>query len=142
MVDGMSDATIALDTPEQIGMWVLLSRRHQIQLHLKGMKVPGLVKWVKANLETHGLSIRTVRDCIVPVEYAIAQAGGEIDYNLVNVHVLVRRLGMLFDQGIYSNLDEVEAIPRLVEAYVDGELEIVVTLDEPRPATNEIMVPA
>lgn len=134
--------SIVLDTPEQIGMWVLLSRRHQIQLQIKGIKTPGIVKWVKDNIDTHGLNVRTAKDCVIPIEYAIAQAGGNVDYRLVNVHVLVNRGGMLFDLGIYSDMSEVEAVPQFVRDYKDGNLEIVLTRSAPRPPTKDIYVPA
>jgi hypothetical protein len=131
----------SLDTPEQKNMWVLLSRRHQIQLQLKGLKTPGLVKWCKANIPG-AEKARTAKDCIVPVEYAISQAGGEVDYGLVNVQVLVKRMGLLFDAGIFSDIFVVEMVPAFIRDYQEGRLEIVLTLDEPRKATNEIMVPA
>lgn len=41
--------TIILDTPEQINMWVLLSRRAQLWLQGKGLKTPGLFKWLSEN---------------------------------------------------------------------------------------------
>lgn len=133
--------TISLDTPQQINMWVLLSRRHQIQLQLKGMRTPGLVKWCKANIEGCE-NARTAKACVVPVEYAISQAGGDVDYRLVNVQVLVRRMGMFFDRGIFSDITEVEADTNLVAEYTKGNLEIVLTLEPPRASNNEIFVPA
>jgi len=133
--------TIVLDKPEQINLWVLLSRRHQIQLHLKGLQVKGLVKWLKANFPEAG--IRTARDGIVPVEYAISQAGGEIDYNLVNVHIMLNRGGLFFDKGVFSDPDVALAEhPEFGKWYSEGSLEVVLVTDEPRNATDEIFVPA
>ena len=131
----------ALDTPAQISMWVLLSRRHQVQLHLKGLKVPGIVKACREQIPG-AENARTAKDLIVPIEYAISEAGGEIDFRLVNVHVMLNRGGMYFDKGVFSDMSEVEANPAFVEWYGEGMLEIVLTLDEPRGETNEIFVPA
>jgi hypothetical protein len=137
----MSDS-ITLDTPEQINMWVLLSRRHQVQLHLKGLKVKNLVKWGKLNFPD--ANIRTAKDMIVPIEYAISQAGGNVDYRLVNVHVLSRTKNptVFQDMGIYENMAAVEALPGLVNLYSKGALEIVLTLDAPRDANGELFIPA
>jgi hypothetical protein len=134
--------TIALTTPDEIGMWVLLSRRHQVQLHLKGIKVPGIVKWCKDNLGTGegGKAIRTAKDAIVPIEYAISEAGGKVDYRLVNVQVMVKAMGLFHDQGIFSDMSEVEDNPDMVKAYQDGRLEIVLTTKDTRPANREVYV--
>src|SRR5689334_4564089 len=83
----LNGGTIVLDTPAQISMWILLSRRHQLQLQLKGYRTAGLVKWCKANIPG-AANARTAKDCVVPVEYAISQAGGEVDYKLVNINCL------------------------------------------------------
>lgn len=133
--------SIMLDTPEQISMWVLLSRRSQLKLQLKGLKTLGLIKWCKANIEGCEKA-RTAKDCIVPVEYAIATAGGPQDFSIVNVHVMLERGGVFFDRGIFPDMDAVEANPKFVDAYNSGRLEIVYTLDEPREANNEMFVPA
>jgi hypothetical protein len=137
----MTDGFV-LDTPEQINMWVLLSRRSQLKLQMKGIKTPGLVKWCKANIPG-AEKARTAKDCVVPVEYAISEAGGPPDYSLVNVHVMVRlQNGFFRDEGIFSTMAEVEAIDRLTTLYMQGRLELVYTLDEPRPPTKELYVPA
>lgn len=133
--------TTVLDTPEQIQMWVLLSRRAQLKLQAKGLPTKGLIKWCKANIEGCE-SARTWRDCVVPVESAIAMAGGPQDYSIVNVHVMVKRGGLFIDRGIFADMAEVEARPDFVNLYNEGSLEIVYTLDEPRAANNEIFVPA
>jgi hypothetical protein len=140
-----------LDTPEAINMWVLLSRRAQLKLWMNGMsrpaderkmyQTPGLVKWCKANIEG-AENARTARDCIVPVEYAIASAGGPQDFSLVNVHVMRKAGGLFHDRGIYADMSEVEANPTFVSLYERGLLEIVYTLDEPREPNGQAYVPA
>lgn len=138
----MSEA-ITLDTPEQITLWVLLSRRHQIQLHLKGLKTPGLVKWVKANLDTAGVSVRTVRDCIVPVEYAISMAGGDVDYRLVNVQFLERvREDVFQDLGVYDSPEGISLMSYIGQLATTDRLEVILTLEDPRPATGDLFAPA
>lgn len=131
--------TISLDTPEQINMWVLLSRRHQIQLHLKGLKVKGLVACLKREFpEVNG---RTAKDFIVPVEFAISEGGGEVDYKLVNVHVMLKRGGLFFDRGIFASMDEA-GTPENRELFAKGLIEAVLVLDEPREPNGETYVPA
>lgn len=132
--------TIVFDTPAQISMWVLLSRRSQIRLHLKGYPVAGLVKWCRANIDGCE-NARTVKQCVVPVEYAIASANGPQDFSIVNVHVMLSRGGMFFDRGIYPDMDAVEDNPGFVKAYEAGKLEIVYTLEDTREANGEVFVP-
>lgn len=121
-----------LDTPAQISMWVLLSRRHQIQMHLKGLKVKGLVACLKREFpEVQG---RYAKDFIVPVEFAISEAGGEIDYKLVNVHIMQRLdNGYFLDRGIFANMDEA-GTPEHRAMFAEGTLEVVLTMDAPREA--------
>lgn len=126
-----------LDTKPQINMWVLLSRRHQVQLHLKGLKVKGITTALKRDFGDHG---RQVKDYIAPIEQAIAEAGGEVDYNLVSVHVLVSRMGMFFDRGVFPDM-ETASTPEHVQMFADGDLIVVLTTDEPREANNEIYIP-
>lgn len=129
-----------LDTPQQIGLWVLLSRRHQLQLQMKGLKTPGLVKWCQNNIPGAG---RTAKDCVVPVEFAISEAGGEVDYKLVNVQVMEKVRSDIFqDLGIYSDITEVEASGYFRSLAENGRLEIVLTLDEPRKPTGDLLTPA
>lgn len=132
----MSD--IVLDTPEEIDMWLMLSRRHQVQMHLKGYKVKGITTALKREFGDQG---SRVKDYVVPIESAIAMAGGEADYNLVNVHVMLNRGGVFHDRGIFSNMSEVEANATLVQWYMKGLLEIVYTLDEPREPNGQMYVP-
>ena len=130
-----------LDTPSQINMWVLLSRRHQIQMHIKGLKTPGIVKWCRANIEG-AENARTASDCIVPVESAIAMAGGETDFSLVNVHVMTNKGDYFKDEGIFNDMSEVEANAGFVANYAAGRLEIVYTLEDVRPANGQMFIPA
>lgn len=126
-----------LDTPAQISMWVLLSRRHQIALHTKGLTVKGLVACLKREFpEAHG---RTAKDFIVPVEFAISQAGGDIDYSKVNVHIMLRAGGMLHDRGIFANMDEA-GTPENRRLFAEGKIECVLTLDAPREPSGGIFV--
>jgi len=126
-----------IDTPEGINMWVLLSRRHQIQLHLKGLAVKGLVACLKREFpEVKG---RTAKDFIVPVEHAISQAGGDVDYKLVNVHVMLSRGGLFFDRGIFESMDAA-GTPENRELFAKGLLEVVLTMEEPREPNGETFV--
>ncbi len=128
--------TIVLDTPEQINMWVLLSRRSQLKMHLAGFKVTNIVKACRRDVPGCE-DARTALDCVVPVNYAISEGGSEIDYSMVNVHVLVdNEDGTYVDNGIYSDMSGVEADPGFTALYAVGRLELILTLEEPREATN------
>lgn len=131
---------IILDTPEQISMWVMLSRRHQVQLHLKGLKVKGIMAALRRDFGDQG---RRVRDYVVPIEYAISQAGGRVDYRLVNVHIMQKYGGLFHDRGIYPDPDSALATcPEFAQHFAKGNLEVVLTDAEPRPMTQEVFVPA
>lgn len=68
--------SIVLDTPEQISMWVLLSRRSQLHLHAKGLRFPGLF----ASLKRDGLSNkRTAKGALADINKIIEAAGGPPD---------------------------------------------------------------
>jgi len=137
--------TIVLDTPEQITMWVLLSRRAQLKMHLAGYPVKGLVAWFKRNLPTGegGKPVRTAKDCIVPLEYAISEAGGDIDWTRVNMHVMRRLNPEVFqDLGVYDSPEDIQEGSPLAEMYKAGDLEIVLTLAEPRKATGDLFTTA
>lgn len=135
--------TIALDTPEQITMWVLLSRRSQLKLQMKGLKVPGIVKWCKANVPGAERA-RTARDCIVPLEYMIAERNGPADFSIVNVHVMrIVGNGVFQDLGIFPDTTTVEVEhPEWMTLYHNGGLEVVFTLDEPRESNGQFYQPA
>lgn len=131
----MSD-TIVLDTPAQISMWVLLSRRHQVQLHMKGLKVKGIMACLKREFGDHG---NRVANYVLPIEHAIANAGGEVDYKLVNVHVMVNRGGMLFDRGVFANMDDAGTDTHKMW-HEEGILALQLTSEDVREANGEIYV--
>lgn len=134
--------TIVLETPAQIGMWVLLSRRGQLKLQLKGLKTAGLIKWCRENIEGCE-SARTARDCIVPLEFVISEAGGPADYSIVNIHVMEKTAnGNFRDRGIYPDMASVEANAGNAALYLAGRLEVVLTLDDAREATGDLYMPA
>ena len=125
--------SFTLDTPAQISMWVLLSRRHQIRLHLKGYPQKGLAACLKREFpEVHG---RLVKDFVVPVEFAICEAGGEADYNIVNVHVMEKTKGGMYfrDMGIFDSMDAA-GTPENREKFAAGLLEVVLTTEAVRDA--------
>lgn len=130
--------SIILDTPEQISMWVLLSRRHQIKMHLAGYPVKGLAAALRRELGDHG---RYVRDYIVPVEFAISEAGGEIDYSRVNVHVMQCTMpGIFHDRGVFASMDDA-GTPENRALFAKGALEVVLTLEEPREPNSQVYMP-
>lgn len=129
--------TIVLDKPEQINMWILLSRRMQLKMQLHGMRTPGLVKWMKAHVEGCE-NARTAKQCIVPLEYLIASLDGPQDFSVVNIHVMYKAGGLFHDQGIFNSPDDLHA--GLQRAYAAGKLEVVYTLDEPRESNGQIYV--
>jgi hypothetical protein len=132
--------TIALTTPAQINMWVLLSRRSQLKLQMKGLKVPGIVKWCRENVPG-AEKARTAKDCVVPLEYLIAENNGPQDFSIVNVHVMENIDGVFYDLGVFNDMKEVEDDPWMVSLYVGGNLELVFTLDETRPPNNKTYQP-
>lgn len=68
--------TIALDTPDQISMWVLLSRRAQCHLQIKGLSTPGLIKSMKRDgLTDHS----TAKGALADVNLIIESLGGPPD---------------------------------------------------------------
>lgn len=132
--------TIALDTPEQISMWVLLSRRHQIQLHMKGLTVRGLAASLKRDFPGQG---RNVKDFVVPVEFAISQAGGEVDYKLVNVHAMeVLPNGNFKDMGIWESMDAAGEQAGIKALFFAGRMELVLTTDAVREPNGKQFMPA
>lgn len=133
----MNDS-IVLDKPDQITMWVLLSRRAQVKMHLAGFKVKGILGALRRDIPGCE-NIRRVVDAVVPIEFAISKAGGKVDYRLVNVHVMERTSNNLFqDLGVYSNTDEVHENAYAFALYMANRLELVLTLDDPRPANGEL----
>lgn len=118
--------TIILDTPEQISAWVLLSRRSQVQLHLKGLKVKGILSALKRDFGDHG---NRVANYVLPIEEAAAAAGIANDWKLVNLHVMVQAAPNYYtDEGIYnSDVEAMDAIEGLAEMVADGGAVVVLT---------------
>lgn len=121
--------TIALDTPEQINMWVLLSRRARLKLQMKGLKTPGLLKWCKANI---GPECTTAAKALTAVNELIAENGGpnDPDQNYI-VAVDQYNSGIFADGGIMTEA-EVMDNPDYVDAYTYGRLHIVPTHEAKR----------
>lgn len=133
MTDGFT-----LDQPEQINMWVLLSRRHQIKMHER-FPVKGLLTCLKREFGNHG---NRVANYIVPVEFAISEGGGDVDYSRVNVHIMqIMDNGLFFDRGIYASMDEAGTFENRA-LFAEGKIECVLTLDEPRPENGRYFTPA
>lgn len=131
--------TVILDTPAQISLWVLLSRRHQIQMHLKGYPIRGLAAALKREFPGQG---RYVKDFIVPVEFAISEKGGEVDYKLVNVHIMeVVSDGVFADRGIFATMDEA-GTPENRALFAKGAIEAALTVEAPREPNGQMYTPA
>ena len=136
--------TIALTTPEQINAWVLLSRISQCHLHMAGVKVPGLLKWLKANVPDCA-NDRTVKAAYPHLldfcdQFEVSAPGGErCNYQVLLTPSVFN--GLYFDQGIVSSMTEVEANSVWVGAYRQGRLVILRTMDDVRePDTSITMV--
>lgn len=127
-----------IDTPAGINMWVLLSRRRQIQMHLRGLTVKGLAATLKREFPDVGG--RYVKDFIVPVEFAISQAGGEVDYKLVNVHICEKLPNGLFqDMGIYPDLDTAGNQAGVKALWFAGRIECILTTEDVRDADGRLL---
>lgn len=127
--------TIILDTPEQINAWVLASRISQAHLHMDGLKVPGLAKWIKANVPDVTTE-RTVRDMYPRLLdfcdlYNVSAPGGE----RCNYQVLMTPegpfSGLYFDCGIFASIEDITA-PVVLDAYKDNRVVVLRTMEEPR----------
>jgi hypothetical protein len=135
--------SIVLDTPEQINVWVLLSRRHQLQLQLNGIKTPGLIKWCRTNIPgcEHA---RTAKDCVVPVEYALSEADARVDYKLVNLHAMRKASSdseFYVDAGIYDSPADITD-PSFPSNYAAGLVELVLTLEPVRNPNGQVYTQA
>lgn len=129
-----------LDKPEQISMWVLVSRRHQVQMHLKGLTQKGIIAALKRDIGNNG---NRVKDYVVPIEFAISEAGGQVDYKLVNVHICeILGNGLFKDLGVFPDPDHAAENAGIMALHMAGRLEIMLTTDEPREATGQLMMPA
>lgn len=120
-----------LSGPEQVGAWVLLSRRHQVQLHLKGLTQKGIVGALKRDIGDHG---NRVANYVLPIEEACAAAGIANDWKIVNLHVMVQAAPNYYtDEGIYnSDVEAMDAVEGLAEMVADGGAVVVLTLEAPR----------
>lgn len=128
--------TIALDTPDQIAAWVLLSRRSQLKLQMKGLKTPGLVKWIRENVPG-AENARTAKACVLPVETACANAGIEPDWSQVRAQAM-RHMGrgVYLDLGVFENFD---AMPEeWFKMAQDGSIVVQLTTDEVRERNGEL----
>lgn len=123
-----NQVSIILDTPEQISAWVLLSRRSQVQMHLKGYKVKGILSALKRDFGDHG---SRVANYVLPIEEAAAAAGIRNDWKLVNLHVMVGAGHNYYtDEGIYnSDTEAMDAIEGLAGMVANGIAVVVLTLD-------------
>lgn len=130
--------SIVLDTPEQINMWVLLSRRAQLKLQIKGIKTPGIIKWCKDNI---GPECTTAKKALLRVNEVIAENGGPYDNDQ---HVLVAMStddsGLYADAGIHPNMAAIEAIPEFVKAYGEGRLHLMLTNDDVRDSNRQVYI--
>lgn len=130
----MSEA-FSLDTPEQLNAWVLLSRISQCHLHMGGLKVPGLHKWLKANIPDCA-GTRTIKQAYPRLldycdQFDITAPGGE----RCNYQVLMTGgplMGLYLDQGIVASLSDIEANPTWANAYTENRLVILRTMDDVR----------
>lgn len=142
-----TNQTIALTTPAQINMWVLLSRRSQLKMQM-GMRpdgtpsnvkmpTPGLLKWCKANV---GPQCTTAKRALHALNELIEANGGPEDpaQNYI-VAMSVRQGGTLFaDQGIVKGMSAVSANEEWVNAYKVGRLHIVMTPEDVRPHNGNV----
>ena len=125
--------SFTLDTPEQINAWVLISRISQCHLHMDGLKVPGLLKWLKANIPDCA-DARTVKAAYPRLldycdSLGIEAPGGE----RCNYQVLITVFqGLYLDAGIVGSIADIEANPDWVKAYAEGRMVILRTMDAVR----------
>jgi hypothetical protein len=130
---GTEMSGFSLDTPEQINMWVLLSRRSQLKLQMKGLKTPGIIKWCKENI---GPECTTAAKALLRLNEVISENGGPYDKDQ-HVHVLMKskpNSNYAADAGIFANMGAVEVIPDFVKAYGEGRLELILTNEPERNA--------
>lgn len=101
--------TIMLDTPEQINAWVLLSRRHQLHLHLRGVKVPGIVKWCKANIPAEYGTVTTAKNALAYLNDYIGDIGGIPEDEWCSFKLLIGpERGVYIIAGIFEDMAAVE----------------------------------
>lgn len=135
--------TITLDTPEQINAWILLSRVHQAELHMKGYSVKGLLKWLQANIPDCA-NDRTVKDAYPHLLDYAGEFGGVLDNHkeLCNYQLLVAKMGhnLYFDFGIFDSIDDIQSIPNMQRAYDAGRVIILRTMKDVRGPDRKVMM--
>lgn len=139
----MNNEPIVLDTPQQINAWVLLSRISQCHLHMAGYKVKGLLKWLQSNVPDCE-NARTIKAAYPRLldfcdTFGVSAPGGE----QCNYQVLMTGgplTGLYLDQGIVSTMDDIETNGTFVQAYSEGRLVIIRTMDEPRGPDRKIQM--
>lgn len=136
----MTNQTIALTTPVQINAWVLLSRISQAHLHMKGYKVPGLLKWLRANVPDCA-NARTVKAAYCGLldycdQFNLSAPGGEqCNYQVLLQHPISHSLYL--DQGVLSTMANVAE--NFGNAYAAGRVVILRTMDAVREPNNTMM---
>lgn len=136
-------SSFALDTPQQINAWVLLSRISQCHLHMSGLRVPGLLKWLKANVPDCATA-RTVKAAYPRLldycdQFGIEAPGGE----RCNYQVLITPTalnGLYFDFGVVDSLETIKENPTWVDAYSDGRMVILRTMENVRDRNPRIQM--
>lgn len=132
--------TIVLDKPEQINAWVLLSRISQCHLHMKGLAVKGLHKWLVANVpdcaDTHTVKQAYPRLLDYCDQFGITAPGGE----QCQYQVLIKALGLYHDQGIFASMADIEADENIVARYAEGRVVILRTMDAVRDRDPKIQM--
>jgi hypothetical protein len=110
-----------------------------LKLQEKGLKTPGLFKWLKANL---GITTTNARKARQELNDIIGDAGGPEDDD-TNYHVLVEATlfpGKFIDRGIYDSMEVVETLYRHVGEARPGSLVVMRTLDAPRDMNPNIVM--
>lgn len=132
--------TTSLDTPEQINAWVILSRVHQAELHMKGLKVPGLLKWLKANIPdcANATSVKNAYPALL--DYADAEGVLGNHKELCNYQVLATpaKGSVYFDQGIFDSIEDIQNAPGMKAVYDDGRVVILRTMKDVRGPDKKV----
>lgn len=137
--------SFSLDTPEQINAWVLLSRISQCHLHMDGLKVNGLLKWLKANVpdcaDCHTVKAAYPRLLDYCDQFNLSAPGGE----RCNYQVLITVFsGLYLDYGVFRTLADIEANEQFSKAYREGRMVVLRTMDSVRdrdPKVQMVMDP-
>lgn len=125
--------TIALNTPEQIQGWVWASRVSQCHLHLKGIKVPGLAAWLKANVPECA-NLRTVEQMYPRLLDHCDEIGHPWNQSTMNRFQVLVTAPVLYplyiDEGVYETLDDISE--KYGPAYAQGRVIIIRTMEKMR----------